>query len=135
MPIEKSLARFQQIIYNIEDLAADGDIAARAIFAGGAFGGDIQKIGIVAQGSAVGVDNSNTVTVTIADAGGNVIVTKVYSASPAFPANNVYDDLGVLNATHKLLTANEVVTLAITQNGTANIPPIQVVISYANYAG
>jgi len=43
---------------------------------------------------------------------------------------NALNDLGALDATHKVLTAGETVSLAITNGATANPPPMRLVIRY-----
>ena len=114
----------------IENLAAGDDIAARAVFAAPAMGCTLSKTGIVPLGASAGIDNGNTAVLTLADGAANVIVSKTYNAGTQPPAANVYGDLGALNETHRVLTANEVVTLAVTQGPTADLPAFLLVIEW-----
>ena len=115
-------------IIQIEDLAAGADIAARAEWAAPATGCVITKIGIIPKGSSAAIDNSNTAVIAVADAAANSIVSKTYNTATQPPAANVYGDLGTLsNAT---LTANEVVTVAVTQGATADLPAFLLVLEW-----
>jgi hypothetical protein len=128
--IEGARVRREQAVVKIEDLAADADIAARAEFCAPAVGAELVKIGVIAQGSAAGVDNANTAVIVISDAAGNTIVSRTYNTGTPFPAASVYDDLGALDSTHRILTANEVVRIAVTQGTTANLPAFLVLFEY-----
>lgn len=113
---------------HIEDLAAGADIAARAEWAAPAGGATITKIGIVPKGASAGIDNSNTAVVAVADAAANSIVSKTYDTATQPPAASTYADLGTL--TNATLTANEVVTVAVTQGATANLPAFLLVVEW-----
>lgn len=117
-------------LVQVEDLAAGDDIAARAEFVAPAGGCTLLKVGIIPRGSSAGIDNSNTAVVTIADAAANVIIAKTYNTATQPPAANVYASLGTLDATHKVLTANEVVTVTVTQGATADLPGLLLLIEW-----
>ena len=87
-------------------------------------------IGIVPHDASAGIDDSNTAVITVADATGNVIVTKTYNTGTQPPSANVYGSLGTLDVTHKVLTANEVVTVAITQGAAANLPALRMIFEW-----
>ena len=114
-------------ISQIEDLAANADIAARAEFCAPAGGCTLTKVGIVSLGDPAAVDDSNTVVIAIADAAANAIVSKTFNTATQPPDAGIYDDLGSLDATHKVLTGNEVCTLAITQGTNANLDALLVI--------
>jgi hypothetical protein len=116
--------------YQVEDLGAGASISARSIFAAPAEGARITKAAIVPQGAAAGVDAGNTVVVALQDQGGNTICTKTYDNVTIPPEDKVYDSLGAIHATHGVLTANEVVTLTVTQGATANMPGFVVVVEW-----
>lgn len=117
-------------IIEIENLAAGVDFAARAEFAAPAGGATITKIGIVPKGSSAGVDDANTAVIAVADGAGNSIVSKTYNTAGQPPADKVYASLGALDATNKVLTANEVVTIAVTQGATADLPAFILILEY-----
>ena len=109
----------------IEDLAANGDITARAVFAvPTGLTATLVKASIIMQGSAAGVDDANTCVIALTD-GTNTIVSKTYNTATAMPAANAEGDLGALNATHKVLAAGERLHFTVT-NGTAANPPAMV---------
>lgn len=117
-------------VISVEDLAADADIAARPIFAASADGNTLTKIGIVPQGASAGIDNDNTSVIAIKDGAGNTIVSKTYNTGTQPPASGAYASLGTLDVTHKVLTANEVVTLTVTNGTTADLPAFLVILEW-----
>lgn len=71
-------------------------------------------------GTALGVDGTGLQA--LKDAGDtNTIVTKTYN-NVTVPTNNGVNDLGALDATHKVLAANEIVHLTVTCGTTADPP-------------
>lgn len=112
----------------VEDLAADGDIAARPIFAL-PNGGEIIRAGILSQGSPTGIDDSNTCVVALQDGSGNAIVSTTYDSSNAFP-DGAYEDLGSLTAANALLAAGEHVELSVTNGTSADTPAFVLVLEY-----
>lgn len=114
------------IVHAVENLAADADIAARAIHT---FGQEawITGVRVLNQATAAqGIDNSNTCVVALA-IGVTSIATKTYNASAAFPLANASDALTVASAR---AAAGDVLTLAVT-NGTAADPgPFLVEVDY-----
>jgi hypothetical protein len=113
-------AASQQSLIAIEDLAADADIANRPVFAAPT-AMTLESAALIAQGAFAGIDAGNTMVVTLKDGAGNTIVTKTYN-NVTVPTNSGVNDLGTLDATQKILTANELVTLSITNGATANPP-------------
>ena len=111
----------------VENLAADADIAARAIHA---FDMDawIVSARVVNQATAAaGIDGSNTCVVTLAiDAG--TVVTETFDATTTFPAANTEQDLGALTNAHA--SAGDVLTLAVTNGTTADPGPFLVEVDY-----
>jgi hypothetical protein len=130
MPIiSGARSRAQTARYWIADLAAGADITATPIFCAPSGGATITDIGIVPLGATAGVDNSNTAVFAITDKDGNSIVSKTYNTANQPPAVGVYGSLGALSA-HAVLTANEVVQLALTQGATADLPAVMLQIEY-----
>ncbi len=116
------------IIIPVEDLAADGDIAARPIFVHPRVA-MLVSAGILTKGAPAGVDDANTAVITLKDDAGNTIVTKTYDTATPPPTSD-YEDLGTLDVTHKILTAAEHITLDVTQGTTADLPAMDVVLRY-----
>lgn len=119
----KSSVKTQTVFIPIEDLAADGDIAARTVFVRSG-GCTLTSVGLVAQGTFAGVDNSNTIVADLKDGDGNTICTQTLDDGTAgvIPVDNGLNDLGALDATNKVLQDNELVTIDITC-GTSADPP------------
>ncbi len=124
-------ARKSVLSYQIEDLSAGADIANRVIFQAPS-GIDVTLVSaaIIPQGSAAGVDDSNTCVIALADGSGNSIVSKTYNTGTAIPAAGVLGDLGVLDATYKALAAGEKLALSITNGTTANPPALMLQVVY-----
>jgi len=112
----------------IEDLGAGADIAARVCFAN-PLAGQLVSAGILAVGSYAGVDAGNTMVVALTDGAGNSIVSKTFN-NTTVPTNSGLDDLGTLDATHKILTASETVKIAITNGATADPPGLFLVLRF-----
>lgn len=122
-------AKTQVLSYQVEDLAADGDISARALFVAPA-GVDvtITKASIISQGTPAGIDDANTCVVELLN-GADSIVAKTYNTATAFPADGVQGDLGAL-AAFKALAAGSVLKLSVTNGAAANPPRFMVQIEY-----
>lgn len=115
----------------VEDLGVGVDIADRLVFEAPA-GFDITLVSakILSQGTAAGIDASNTCVVLLEDGSSNAIVTKTYSLEPAFPADGVVSDLGTLDSTYKVLSAGEKLLLSVTNGATANPPGFVIQVVY-----
>lgn len=115
------------VLIAVEDLAADADITSRIV---AAFPTAVTLVSaaLIAQGSFAGVDNSNTMAVTLKQ-GSNTIVTKTYNGTTV-PTDNGVNDLGALDGTFKSVAANVPVTLTITNGSTANPPSMLLRLTY-----
>lgn len=114
----------------VENLAAGADIAARAEFASPASGCVLTRIGIVPQGASAGVNDANTAVIEVSDGAGNAIATQTYNTATQPPAANTYGSLGALVSPHHVLTANEVVRLAVTQGAAADLPAFVLLLEW-----
>lgn len=112
----------------VEDLAAGADIAARPV-AALPTAMTLVSASLLAQGAFAGIDAGNTMVVDIKDGAGNTIITKTYN-NVTVPVANAANDLGTPDATQKLLTANEVVTMSITNGATANPPAMVLQLTF-----
>lgn len=124
-------AKTRVLSYQIEDLGAGADIAARAIFVTPAgLDATITSVDIIPQGTNAGIDDSNTCVIAIADGAGNSIVSKTYNTSTPLPGSGVVGNLGSLDGTYKVLSAGEKLTVAVTNGATANPPALMLQVTY-----
>lgn len=112
----------QFIVYQVIDLAADADITSTGLFVcPTGFTFTISSIDIISQGTAAGIDDSNTCVISVLN-GTNAIVTKIYNTGTTFPADGTSDNLGALDETHKVITAGQIIKYTITNGATADSP-------------
>lgn len=116
-------------LYKVTDLSAGNDITDRPFFVCPNKAVTVAEIGILTHGTASGVDNSNTVVITIKDDAGNTIAQKTYNTSTQPPSSD-YESLGSL--TYTLLNAGEHMTFSVTQGSTADMPQFQIIVEYYN---
>jgi hypothetical protein len=118
----------------VEDLGAGEDIAQRFVFeAPAGFDVTLVSANILSQGTAAGIDSTNSCVVLLEDAAYNEIVKITYDNTNPFPADGNTDSLGTPNPDHKTLSAGDKLFLSVT-NGTAANPPrfvIQIVYTMA----
>lgn len=111
----------QEVLIPLTALTAGNDLAATVQFSDPR-GVTLVSAALIMQSNAIGtIDDSNTSVVAITDGASNSIVSKTYNTAtqPTAPGVN---DLGALDATNKVLTANETVSIAITNGATAATP-------------
>lgn len=112
----------QFIVYQVIDLAAGADVTSTGLFVcPTGFTFTISSIDIISQGTAAGIDDSNTCVISVLN-GTNAIVTKTYNAATTFPADGVSSNLGALDETHKVITAGQIIKYTITNGATADSP-------------
>jgi hypothetical protein len=117
--------------FQVEDLSAGGDIADRVLLeCPTGYAITLTSAKIISQGTAAGIDDSNTCVVLLENGTSNAIVSKTYDADPAFPAAGVVESLGTLSATYKALAAGDLLTLSVTNGTAANTPLFAIQISY-----
>lgn len=121
----------ERIQYPLADLAAGADLAA-TIIAALASPVLITGVTITPDGSAAGVDGSNTSVWALTD-GTNTIVTKTYDNVTVFPADNVQESLGAI--AFGAIAAGGRLELAVTNGATANLPAVTVEIEYIPLTG
>ncbi len=114
--------------YLIAELAADADLAAAVMFnpVGAIY---LHDITITPEGSATGVDDSNTVLVVVSSGAGEVVNT-TYNTTNTWPADNVQESIGTLLL--PFVAAAGRLEIAVTQGTTANITTTRVTISYSD---
>jgi predicted RecA/RadA family phage recombinase len=111
----------QCVLLPVAALGAGADLAATVVFSHPR-AGTLVSVGFLAVGTDFGtVDDGNTAVFAVTDGAGNAIVSKTYNTAMQ-PTANALNDLGALDVTHKVLTAGQVVKLAITNGATAKTP-------------
>jgi hypothetical protein len=111
----------QVVLVPVATLGADADLTATVHFAHPR-ACTLVSVGFLAVGTDFGtVDDGNTSVFDVTDAAANAIVSKTYNTGTQ-PTGNAINDLGALSETHKVLTAGEVVKLAITNGSSAKTP-------------
>lgn len=112
----------QFIVYQVTNLEANGDITSTGLFVcPTGFTFTISSIDIISQGTAAGIDDSNTCVISVLN-GTNAIVAKTYNTATTFPADGTSGNLGALDETHKVITAGQIIKFTVT-NGTTADPP------------
>jgi len=109
---------------DIQNLAAGVDLTDYVIYGSG-YAITLSKIGILTKGTPVGIDNSNTVVLTVKNGAGNIVLTKTYNTATQPPTND-FEDLGALSITS--IAANDILTLTMTQGTTANMPAFSIIL-------
>lgn len=118
------------LYYQPEALVAGADLALRYFFqVPSGMKATIVKASVISQGAAVGIDDSNTVVLTINN-GSNAIVTKTYNSTVTFPLTRESGDLGALSSTYKVLTAGSFLGFTVTQGATADLPLFAFQVEY-----
>ncbi len=115
------------IVHAVENLAANADIAARAIHN---FDQDawVFAARVVNQASAAaGIDGSNTCVVALAVTAG-AVASETFDGTPAFPAANTVASLGTITNPH--CPKGDVMTLAVTNGTNADPGPFLVEVDY-----
>jgi len=118
----------------VEDLGAGEDIAQRFVFEA-PLGFDVTLVSanILSQGTATGIDSTNSCVVLLEDAASNEIAKSTYNDANPFPSVGNTGSLGTINPDHKTLSSGGKLFLSVT-NGTAANPPrfvIQIVYTMA----
>lgn len=125
--IDPTRKLIKTITHAVEDLAANGDIPARAVHC---FDQDawIVAARVVNQASAAtGVDDSNT-SVHVLKIASATVVTKTYNSGMAFPNANTEDDLGTVANNHA--AAGDAMTYEVLNGTTADLGPYLVEVDY-----
>jgi len=116
--------------YQVENLAANDDIADRPIFEVPAgMAATLTSAVIISQGAAEGIDGGNKCTIKLTDAT-NTIVEYDIDGDPAFPADGASASLGELSEAHKVLAAGEKLELSVTNGTLADPPAFMLQITY-----
>lgn len=119
--------QIKTVTFEVSDLAAGADLAARAIHAFAAEAWIVGARVINAATAAAGIDNANTCVVQLAINAG-AVASATFNASVAFPAPNTAHSLGAISNGHA--QAGDILTLAVTNGATANPGPFQVGVDY-----
>jgi len=85
----------------------------------------INDIGILALGAPSGVDDSNTVVITIKNRAGSTVVTKTFDTANQ-PPNKDYVSLGTLSINE--VVDGDILKITMACNGIANMPAFRIMI-------
>ena len=117
----------QTITHAVENLSAGSDIAARAIHHFGKEGWIVAARVVNQASAAAGIDDSNTMVLTLKIAAATV-VAETFDSTTTFPAANAAQDLGALANNHA--AAGDVLTLTVTNGAAADPGPFLVEVDY-----
>lgn len=123
-------ARTNILTYQVEDLAADADIANRVIFEvpeGLAI--KVLTAKIIPQGDDVGIDVSNTCVIKLSN-GTNTLVEATYNGNPAFPDASEAASLGAISTDYDDLAAGGKLYLSVTNGTEASPPAFMLIVTY-----
>lgn len=124
-------AKTHILSYQVEDLAANADIANRVIFyVPTGIDATLVSATIIPQGAAQGIaDTPNTCVIKLTD-GTHDIVEKTYNTGTAFPADGIEQSLGILAVDYVKLAQGEKLYLSVTNGTLANPPAFMLQITY-----
>ena len=109
---------------DIANLAAGVDLTDFPIYGSG-YAATLTKIGILTKGTPAGIDNSNTVVMTIKNGAGSTILTKTYNTATQPPTND-FEDMGTILIA--AVAADDKLTLTMVQGTTANMPAFSIIL-------
>jgi hypothetical protein len=115
------------VTHAVENLAANGDIAARAVHCFDSEAWIIAARVVNQATAATGVDDSNTSVHTL-KIGAATVVTETFDSTTAFPAANTEADLGAVANNHA--ATGDVLTYEVTNGTTADLGPFLVEVDY-----
>lgn len=124
-------ARTNILIVQVEGLDAGDDIASRPVFeVPTGYKATIVSAYILSQGTATGIDDSNTCVVALGRNADGAFASITYKNNPAFPASGVSGDMGTIVEDYKELVAGKKIVLSVTNGSTAKPPMFAVRIVY-----
>jgi hypothetical protein len=124
----RDAATLRTVQIPVENLGAGADIAARLAWVA-PHDLTVTKVSVLSQGTAAGIDATNTCVVAVAN-GANNIVSKTYNNTTTFPATDTQDDLGTPDATQKKMKKGDLLKLSVTNGATADPPAFVVQVEY-----
>ncbi len=110
--------------FEIPNLAAGSDLTTHTFYAS-FYAWTMTRIGILTHNAPTGIDNSNTVVITIANSTGGTLLTKTYNLATQ-PPSSAFADLGTLAVT--AFAASTYLTVTVTQGTTADMPAFAIVL-------
>ncbi|NLX75566.1 MAG: hypothetical protein GXZ13_07050, partial [Synergistaceae bacterium] len=124
-------ARTNILMVQVEGLDAGDDIASRPVFeVPTGYKATIVSAYILSQGTATGIDDSNTCVVALGRNADGAFASITYKNNPAFPASGVSGDMGTIVEDYKELVAGKKIVLSVTNGSTAKPPMFAVRIVY-----
>lgn len=120
-PDEIYLAGVETLLLRVENLAADGDITARAFYQA-KFPRDVLECDIIPEAASAGVDGSNTSVVTLRNITQSLDIATVTRTTNWVANTPIPLAVTVANAT---VAANDVLGIVVTNGSTADLPQFQ----------
>ena len=117
---------YSELAVLIPQLGAGVDVTNRPVFACPHIG-TMKSVGILYSGAPAGIDNADTVVLTLKNGAGTTIATKTYDLANQPPTSG-YDSLD--GSLDDALAAGEVWTLSIVQGATADLAELYVISSF-----
>ncbi len=110
----------------VVNLAAGADISDMPVFVA-AQGMVLTTCHLLTKGTPAGIDNSNTVVVTIEDSAAHTVVTKTFNTGTQPPTEDSEDWSSLLDDDYTALSEGDVLFLTVMQGTTANMPAFSIV--------
>lgn len=124
-------ARTNVLMVQVEGLDAGDDIVSRPVFeVPTGYKATIVSAYILSQGTATGIDDSNTCVVALGRNADGAFASITYKNNPEFPASGVSGDMGTIVEDYKELVAGKKIVLSVTNGSTAKPPMFAVRIVY-----
>ncbi len=111
----------------VVNLAAGADITLTPAYVA-AQGMVITSAWLLTKGTPAGIDNSNTVVVTLKDKNGNTVLTKTFNTATQPPTSGSLDLTSLLDDDYTTLVAGDRLDLIVTQGTTANMPAFSITL-------
>lgn len=108
----------------IPNLAAGSDLTSHTFYAS-FYAWTMTRIGILTHGSPTGIDDSNTVVITVVNELAQTLITKTYNLATQ-PPSSAFADLGTLAVT--AFNASGYLKITVTQGTTADMPAFAIVL-------
>lgn len=113
------------VMIEVVNLAAGADISNMPVFVA-AQDMNLLSCHLLTKGTPTGIDDNNTVVITIKNAAGNTIATKTFNAGTQPPTNDSEDWSSLLYEDYTTLLEGDVLFLTVTQGTTANMPAFSI---------
>jgi len=105
----------------VENLAAGADITDRIVYAAST-GLVIDSVILFTQGTPAGIDDSNTVVLSLKNEGGQTLLTKTFNTANQPPTSDSVDLSSLLDTDYTTLSTGDILLLNVMCGTAANMP-------------